>query len=408
MRVHYLTDILFRSSDNSLLFVDTSDVGLSTPAHFMVDGKQNENNRVRRLDLNTGLASTVLGQGYGTYSNMQAPGNVLLHGIRGITFLNSNLLALDRHWTSGGNRSCGVYLYNSSLPNGSFYGTSVDNGRVGLISGDWSLGCNSESASGTVATSARQEAFSLTTTNDGSIYMTQFKRHCILQVTPAGTMNTFAGLCGTAGNSEGTFSNARFEYPLSIIADPRHPTNFFVIDQSNKSGSDIKYINMSGADVDIAGVTAPANEVKRVITIIDGYAIGLTVYKDPSDPLRDLICYTSGSGMTNVTATNTTTASQTALTVYELPDGNAGFHRVTCVKRSDGAKELVVGADSSNIRAGSQIFKEHEGLGIDATSGIKKIKALLFTPYGLTFDADGNLYIGERDGSVIRKVKKWW
>lgn len=407
-RLNYISDLLFRASDNSLLIADTTEAGLTMPTHFQPDGKTTENNRVRKLDLATGLVDTVLGMGYGTYTNMQSPHEVLLHGLRGLGLLNDNLIVLDRHWVGGGNRSCGFYLYNQNSPSGTFYGSPVDNGKVGLIAGNWAQGCGTESANGTTANLARMEPFSMTTTQDNTIYFTQFRRHCIMKVDTLGTLSSVAGACGTAGNAEGALGSARFEYPLSIVQDPRHPTNFLLIDQSNKTTSEIKYINLSGSDVEIAGASALTNEVKRIITINDGYAIGLTVYADPSDPTKDLICYTSGSGINTIYATNTSTTNPNALSMAENPDGQAGFHRVTCVKRLDGAKEIVIGADSSAVRAGSQLMTEHEGLGIDASSGIKKIKALLFTPYGLTFDSEGNLYIGERDGKVIRKVKKWW
>lgn len=407
-RLNFISDLLFRSSDNSLLVADTTEAGLNMPTHFQPDGKTTENNRVRKLDLSTGLLDTVLGMGYGTYTNMQSAHEVLLHGLRGLGLVADNLLVLDRHWVPGGTRSCGFYLYNQNSPSGTFYGSPVDNGKVGLIAGNYTQGCGTESANGTAAAAARMEPFSMNTTQDDTIYFTQFRRHCIMKVDVTGNLTAVAGLCGAAGNAEGALTSARFEYPLSIVKDPRYPTNMLVIDQSNKTTSEIKYINLSGSDVEIAGVSALSNEVKRIITINDGYAIGLTVYADPSDPGKDMICYTSGSGMNTINATNTNTTNPNLLTVAENPDGQVGFHRVTCVKRSDGAKEIVIGADSSALRAGSQLTTEHEGLGIDSSSGIKKIKASLFTPYGLTFDSEGNLYIGERDGKVIRKVKKWW
>jgi uncharacterized protein YjiK len=41
-------------------------------------------------------------------------------------------------------------------------------------------------------------------------------------------------------------------------------------------------------------------------------------------------------------------------------------------------------------------------------SGTTSLDVKLSGPAGLAFDSEGNLYITERDSSVIRKVKKWW
>jgi hypothetical protein len=39
---------------------------------------------------------------------------------------------------------------------------------------------------------------------------------------------------------------------------------------------------------------------------------------------------------------------------------------------------------------------------------ISSTTATLFAPYGLAFDGDGNLYISERNSSLVRFVKRWW
>ncbi len=49
---------------------------------------------------------------------------------------------------------------------------------------------------------------------------------------------------------------------------------------------------------------------------------------------------------------------------------------------------------------------EEEGMIWNGGSSALNVK--LSGPAGLAFDAEGNLYITERDSAVIRKVKKWW
>ena len=62
--------------------------------------------------------------------------------------------------------------------------------------------------------------------------------------------------------------------------------------------------------------------------------------------------------------------------------------------------EFRIGGPDSPIDARTPLADEQEG--ISGTS------ARLYTPMGLAFDGDGNLYIVEIQTGTIRKVKKWW
>lgn len=397
-RGYFLSSIMHDSTNNSLLFSDTGSSGMWHPTHQTPQNKTIDNNRIRKLDLSTGLVSTFAGQGYGTFLNQQSPLNVFFHGIRSIVPMGDNLLLLDRHWGQGGSRNCNILMYNRASATGNYFNSNVDSGMIGILGGNYTQGCNTESGLGAVATASRIEPFAIAYAPDpaDAVYMTQFRRHCILKINSAGIISSSAGLCGTAGNVDGTLTNARFSFPLSIVQDPRNPTNVYVMDQTSSLSSSIKYINYSSAEVDIGGVQIPAGEVKQLFSVTDGYGIGIGLYKDSVSATNDRICYTSGSGINS-------TVSGSA----EMGDGQLGYHRVTCHLLQTLSKEMVIGSDVSTIRGGSQILKEHEGLSYEA-GAIKKIKVLLYTPYGLAFDSSGNLYITERDSHVIRKVTKWW
>jgi sugar lactone lactonase YvrE len=69
--------------------------------------------------------------------------------------------------------------------------------------------------------------------------------------------------------------------------------------------------------------------------------------------------------------------------------------------RYTGLTTLRIGRSSASVvKGGVQTALEDEGA-IAST-------ALLFSPHGLAFDSDGNLYITESWGHTIRMVKKWW
>src|SRR5690606_22888076 len=100
---------------------------------------------------------------------------------------------------------------------------------------------------------------------------------------------------------------------------------------------------------------------------------------------EDLICYTSGA----------------------LGNGGLGSHNVICRKRVTGDLSIRIGqADGSLVKGGSQLDSEEEGATWDSNTKVLSVK--LSGPAGLAFDSEGNLYITERDSSVIRKVKRWF
>ena len=82
--------------------------------------------------------------------------------------------------------------------------------------------------------------------------------------------------------------------------------------------------------------------------------------------------------------------------------GVEGTHSVICYNRSDGSVSRRIGPNEQNnpTRGGSPMGREQEN--------ISSTTATLFAPYGLAFDGDGNLYISERNSSLVRFVKRWW
>lgn len=402
-RGYFITSLAYDSTSNSLFFGDVSARNLHSNTHTP-PSRSIDNNRVRRLDLSSGYVNTLIGQGYSTYQDQQSPLNVFFQGIRSIVPTANSIFVLDRNWTGGGTRSCYVLAYNRTNIDSSTFGF-VGAGKVGMLAGNYTLGCGSAAGLGGNAldASVRMEPFDMAYSNTATPYilLTQFKDHCILKLDSSGNLTNFSGLCGTAGNAEGLINAAsiRYRYPLAIIADPRNPGNFFLMDQTDGTGtgeSRIKYINNLASDIEFGGITIPANNVKSLITVNDGYGIGLAYFKDTTSIDNDRICYTSGSGI------NTTLGI-----TMENGDGQLGRHRVICHLISTLSQEMQIGSDDSNIRGGSPLAREHEGLSYEGTV-IKKIKTPLYTPYGLTFDPEGNLYISERDAHVVRKVKRWW
>src|SRR4051812_38057140 len=83
----------------------------------------------------------------------------------------------------------------------------------------------------------------------GDIYVADAGNHAIRKITPAGMVITFAGLCGSSGNSDGSGSGARFYNPYGLTVD--QAGNVYVTDTGNHT---IRKITPTGDVTTLAGL----------------------------------------------------------------------------------------------------------------------------------------------------------
>ncbi len=336
------------------------------------------NGRVRQLSLETGLVSTVIGNGWGNDDgNDDDPTAMQLAYLTGVFFDGGNILFSEGITNTGADRNCSIKYYNSSASSVLQSDITVPAEKVSTIGGNFSLGCadwNEATFSGddAISTTLRRPTGVVKSVTD--IIFANYYNNCLMKIASDGTVSTFLGLCGTAGDADGVIGGAgvRLRNPLGISIDPQYEAegNMFVADSYMVPGK-IKYINRSASTITIFGTACPANSV-TTITSTGGYSIGVAAFDNQ-------ICYTSG---------------------YE----DYGYYggNVICKNRQDpiGAVTMRAGAaDATNDGRGA--------IGIEQ-EGIPAYNARLASPYGLAFDSLGNLYISEYRGHSIRKVKRWW
>ena len=361
VRMNRPTYLLYDPDTNSLIYSDTS------------------NTAIRSISLLTGTSSNLIGGTSGAGNiEQEAPLNALLRVPTGLTKFNSGIVYADAENSNAANRNCQVRAFNPITATQEFWSRFVNSNRIATVAGSYSIGCGTYIGEGGAATSARLRQPEGITTDGTNLYIANYNDHCILRVAIDGTITRYLGQCGTQGHSEAAAAssdNNLFRFPTAIFADPAYPGsgNLFIADQTNQPTGRIKYANMTGGEITISGVPIPANSIRTLYTT-GGYSLGVTAFAEQ-------ICYSSGNPL----------------------NGSQGAHNVICTNRTDPLQNTTMRAGAitgATLSAGSQMFNEHEGVAAPT--------ALLYGPYGLAFDQEGNLYISENGGHVNRMIKRWW
>lgn len=358
--------ISYNSVDNSLYFHDDL------------------NYRLRKISLSTGQLESVVGRGLSGGANT-TPENVSQAYMRnqgGLQLVPQEGLIFYTDYETNNDtsdRTCVARAANISGETKSIFGNDLQDQKVYTLAGNYTFGCSlwDSSYENSEATQTRlYEPRGIVVTEDlSAMYISNNNSHCINKVDSSGLISTVVGECGTSGDISGQLSSARINNlgPIKIDSDEslKSVGNFFLTERVNTTNSSVKYVNLSGATVTIAGVDIGPGEVQKIISSIN-YLSDVTSFEDQ-------ICYSQGRG----------------------GDADNYEHSVTCISRSTGIPTIRVGkSGASTVKGKLPDLVENEGL--PATS------VTISEPTGLTFDAQGNLYISIYTNNTIMKVKKWW
>jgi sugar lactone lactonase YvrE len=149
------------------------------------------------------------------------------------------------------------------------------------------------SADGTGSAARFRNPWSVAVDGSGDVFVADMSNNTIRKITPDGVVHTFAGMAGAAGNADGFGSGARFNNPFAVAVDATG--NVYVSDTANNSirkitvgrvvttlagqpgtagntdgnGSDARFWNPQGLALDAAGniyVADTGNNAIRKIT----------------------------------------------------------------------------------------------------------------------------------------------
>ncbi len=265
-------------------------------------------------------------------------------------------------------------LWNRTQTGNTYFNQYITSDRITTLAGNYASPGTSDGNGVSAQMDHPNSARFYDNGGNPEVFIADSNNHCIRKLDNTGNVTTVLGLCGTSGNPgfDVAEAAARFNRPKDIAIDSLG--NLFISDFSNHH---IWYWNRTAAPVNIGPTTINANRVK-VIACISG---------------------TGGSPNENVLATSARCNQPVGLALYnnQLCYAQRNRHNVRCIDTTTGFVNTVAGRSENSPSGGSTFDFSQEG--ILATS------ATLLYPSGVTFDGNGDLYIGDTYNHVIRKVK---
>ena len=239
----------------------------------------------------------------------------------------------------------------------------------------------------------------------GNVYVAESYNHIIRKITKDGVVSTLAGLANYSGSTDGTGSDARFNFPLGVATDSAG--NVYVADAGNNK---IRKITPAGVVTTLAGSGAAASSNNATGTLASfngpqGVATDNVGNVYVADTYNHLIRIISASGAVATLAGSGMAASNNSaigtVASFNTPVGVA----------TDSAGHVYV-ADTYNhlIRSisttGSSVGEVTTIAGAGTASYVNATGTLasFSTPHGIATDNAGNLYVADFSNHAIRKI----
>lgn len=238
--------------------------------------------------------------------------------------------------------------------------------------------------------------------SSGNVYVADSGNHIIRKVTPAGVVTVFAGSPGNFGKTDDTGTFARFNLPHGICIDSSG--NFYVADRNNHT---IRKITPAGAVSTLAGNAGNAGSTdgtgtNALFNFPEGVAVDSSGNVYVADTGNHTIRRITPAGVV------TTLAGFAANTGSTDGNGtNAKFNFPRGIAVDKGGTIYVADTDNHTIRKVTQAgdVTTYAGLaGTEGSSDGTRVAARFRYPRGLAVDRFSDLYVADTSNHIIRKI----
>jgi hypothetical protein len=313
------------------------------------------------------------------------PTNVTLNNPSAVAFYGATTSpAFGGHVIYSDSTNHRIRFWNKGTVTATFFGVSIDPGKVATIAGTGSSGNGTSGA----ATSAAINSPQGVATDGTNIYFADTGNNCIKKIDSSGVISAAAGTCGASGaNANGAVGTAKLNSPQQIAYYENGANKgLFIADTSN---SRLKFMRIAGSSA-IAGIPVSAGDTNSVIC-------GGT-YHDDGIIASNSAC----SGVYGVTVLGT-----------KVCFTNFNYHNVRCVEITTGIISTAMGPlqgidDNQPKYFPGTAFSLTDQNNVTAAPGAEPALTdsfgVLFQPLGLASNGTNTLFISEWGSTLIRKV----
>jgi hypothetical protein len=235
--------------------------------------------------------------------------------------------------------------------------------------------------------------------NSGNVYVADCWNDIIRKITPGGVVTTLAGSAGVTGSANGMGTAALFNSPVGIAVD--NSGNIYVGDAGNNL---IRKITPSGVVSTLAGSGACGNSngtgAAASFCSPDGVAVDNLGNIYVADYVNNMIRKVTSAGVVTTLAGMGTCGSTNGTGTAALFCWPAGI-------ALDGSGNLYVGDNNNNmirkITSGG-VVTTLAGSGSIGSANGTGTAASFSGPVGVTVDNLGNVYVADNGNNLIREI----
>lgn len=257
------------------------------------------------------------------------------------------------------------------------------------------------STNGTGAAASFNGPAGVATDSAGNIYVADSGNNEIRKISPSGVVTVLAGST-TAGSANGTGAAASFNFPFGVAVDSAG--NVYVADTKN---NEIRKITSTGVVTTLAGSTAAGHADGTGSAASFDYPQGVAV-----DSAGNV--YVADSGNSEIRKITPAGVVTTLAGSYASPGNTNGMGSAASFDYPEGIAVDAAGnlyvADSTNneIRkvtpTGTVTTVAGAGPGSPGNTDGTGTAATFHSPFGVTVDSEGNLYVADSGNNEIRMI----